>query len=222
MSFCPECGVEISKSIGLCPKCRLKHNKGSFKNYTTTLLLCLIFGLFGIHRFYVGKIFTGILMLLSIGCFGIWTIIDLILINLGIFKDRKGDLLDGKTRFISIFGGILSSIVIFLISYFLISSYIDHRAERHIRYAQNAYHAVALAEEKYYSLNNKYTVSLNELKKEAGLIIDDNIEYDDLKAYFKESTQQNCFTFKVKYKVQDTITFLYDSCSAQIVQPLLP
>ena len=36
----------------------------SDKKKFVVALLCLFFGLFGVHRFYVGKVFTGILMLL--------------------------------------------------------------------------------------------------------------------------------------------------------------
>lgn len=60
------------------------------KSRLVALLLCLLFGVFGIHRFYVGKIGTGILMLITIGGFGIWAVIDLILIIIGSFKDKAG------------------------------------------------------------------------------------------------------------------------------------
>jgi hypothetical protein len=53
-------------------------------------LLCLLFGWLGIHRFFVGKTGTGVLMLVTIGGLGIWIMIDLILIILGEFKDRDG------------------------------------------------------------------------------------------------------------------------------------
>jgi TM2 domain len=53
-------------------------------------VLCLLFGWLGIHRFFVGKIGTGVLMLLTIGGLGIWMTIDLILIILGQFRDREG------------------------------------------------------------------------------------------------------------------------------------
>ena len=62
----------------------------SDKSFLLTLLLCFFVGVFGIHRFYTGKILTGILMLLTGGLFGIWTLIDFIMILLGNFTDGRG------------------------------------------------------------------------------------------------------------------------------------
>lgn len=62
----------------------------SEKGFVPTLLLCLLLGGLGIHRFYVGKIGTGILMLLTLGGLGIWVLIDLIMIAVGSFKDKNG------------------------------------------------------------------------------------------------------------------------------------
>ena len=53
-------------------------------------LLCFFLGTLGIHRFYVGKIITGILMILTLGGLGIWTLIDLVMIIVGSFKDKNG------------------------------------------------------------------------------------------------------------------------------------
>jgi TM2 domain-containing membrane protein YozV len=62
----------------------------SKKDYVPTLLLCFFLGTFGAHRFYVGKIGTGILMLVTLGGLGIWMLIDFILIVCSKFKDKNG------------------------------------------------------------------------------------------------------------------------------------
>lgn len=62
----------------------------SDKSFVATLLLCIFLGYLGVHRFYVGKVGTGILMLITLGGFGIWTLIDLIMIIVGFFKDKQG------------------------------------------------------------------------------------------------------------------------------------
>ncbi|MGH7960226.1 MAG: NINE protein, partial [Candidatus Binatia bacterium] len=48
------------------------------------------FGLFGAHRFYVGKIGSGLLQLITLGGFFLWAIIDLIFIIVGSFRDKQG------------------------------------------------------------------------------------------------------------------------------------
>ncbi|WP_067866118.1 NINE protein [Neptuniibacter marinus] len=62
----------------------------SEKGFVPTLLLCFFLGVLGVHRFYVGKIGTGILMLLTLGGLGIWSLVDFIMIAVGSFKDKNG------------------------------------------------------------------------------------------------------------------------------------
>ena len=62
----------------------------SEKSFVATLILCILLGGLGVHRFYVGKTGTGILMLLTLGGLGIWQLIDLIVIAVQKFKDSKG------------------------------------------------------------------------------------------------------------------------------------
>ena len=63
----------------------------SDKNWLATLLLCLFLGGIGVHRFYVGKVGTGILQLITLGGCGIWTLINLIMIITASFTDKDGN-----------------------------------------------------------------------------------------------------------------------------------
>lgn len=62
----------------------------SSKSKMVALLLCIFTGYLGIHRFYVGKIGSGIIYFLTMGLFGIGWIIDIISIAAGSFKDKYG------------------------------------------------------------------------------------------------------------------------------------
>jgi len=61
------------------------------KSWVVALLLCLFLGMVGAHRFYTGKIGTAILQIVTIGgFFGIWVLVDLIMILMGKFTDKQG------------------------------------------------------------------------------------------------------------------------------------
>lgn len=62
----------------------------SSKSRIAALLLCFFLGMFGVHRFYVGKIGTGILYMITLGGFGIGWLVDLIRIACGVFRDSQG------------------------------------------------------------------------------------------------------------------------------------
>lgn len=60
------------------------------KNRMLALLLCAFLGVFGVHRFYVGKIGTGILYFFTMGLFGFGWIWDIVMIAVGSFRDSSG------------------------------------------------------------------------------------------------------------------------------------
>lgn len=60
------------------------------KSKIAALLLCIFLGALGIHRFYVGKVGTGILYIFTGGLFGIGILVDLIVIATGGFRDANG------------------------------------------------------------------------------------------------------------------------------------
>ncbi|MBQ9936914.1 MAG: TM2 domain-containing protein [Oscillospiraceae bacterium] len=65
---------------------------GPRKSKTVALILCILgfFGLAGIHRMYVGKVGSGFLHLITCGLCFVGTVIDLISILSGGFRDSYG------------------------------------------------------------------------------------------------------------------------------------
>lgn len=87
MKYCSQCGAQLVDEAVVCPQCgcpvqpqRSVDPNASPKSRLIALLLCVFVGGLGIHRFYVGKIGTGVLWLLTAGCFGIGALVDLIMI----------------------------------------------------------------------------------------------------------------------------------------------
>ena len=59
-------------------------------NRWIALMLCLFLGVLGIHRFYVGKVWTGVAQMLTGGGFIFWAVIDFFFILFGAFTDSEG------------------------------------------------------------------------------------------------------------------------------------
>lgn len=106
--YCRNCGRQLDVKADYCPFCggTVGSNRGYYRptymdgqqpngavNNTTyvplgrkridkwaAFVLCLLFGGLGVHRFYEGKVGTGILWLFTVGLFGIGWVIDLIII----------------------------------------------------------------------------------------------------------------------------------------------
>ncbi|MDD5191175.1 MAG: TM2 domain-containing protein [Dehalococcoidales bacterium] len=91
-AVCQECQVEVSGKVH-CKQCvaKLAGTQTEGKSWLVALLLSIFLGTLGIDRFYLGKIGTGILKLITFGGFGIWWLIDLILIATDSMTDAKGN-----------------------------------------------------------------------------------------------------------------------------------
>ena len=99
MIYCYECGKKFSDSASACPHCgatnKLCKNNEDKKAWAA-LILAWFLGIFGAHRFYVGKTGSAVAMLILsltiVGLIvtGIWALVDMINIVCGNFTDAKG------------------------------------------------------------------------------------------------------------------------------------
>lgn len=104
--FCHACGAELHPDAEICPKCGVRQPMPaaraanvSDKKILPAFLLAFFIGVLGIHRFYVGKTWSGIAMvvlsltLVGLIVTGLWALIDWIMIVTGNFRDSEGKLL---------------------------------------------------------------------------------------------------------------------------------
>ncbi len=100
MKYCSRCGVGLGNEDRFCYKCGYdcaspfyrnppQDSRCSSRSGLVALLLCFFLGALGIHRFYLGRTGTGVIMLLTLGGLGIWVIIDIILlVTDGLYDDE--------------------------------------------------------------------------------------------------------------------------------------
>ena len=98
--YCQACASVIDAAAVVCPHCGVPqpgaslvgtpYGPASEKRILVGFLLCFFLGVFGAHRFYAGKIGTGLLQLFTAGGLGIWWLVDLIMLVTGTFRDADG------------------------------------------------------------------------------------------------------------------------------------
>ena len=93
--FCLACNRIIDAEAVVCTSCGvmqpLPPEMATEKRILPASLLCFFLGVFGAHRFYVGKVGTGLLQLFTLGGLGIWWLVDMILLVSGEFRDKDGN-----------------------------------------------------------------------------------------------------------------------------------
>lgn len=109
--YCPQCGEKMDADQRYCTSCGWDAEApeeppplpqrgpvesprdlgpASDKNRLTALLLCVLLGWLGAHRFYIDKVGTGLLFLISFGFLGVGVIYDAVMLATGELKDGEG------------------------------------------------------------------------------------------------------------------------------------
>jgi TM2 domain-containing membrane protein YozV len=106
MVHCRGCGQKIHETAPACPHCGapqravtasapaipgLTFTGPHGKSWLALFVLCFFAGFLGVHRFYVGKVGSGIAQLLTFGGLGFWILWDFIQICRGRFTDSAGN-----------------------------------------------------------------------------------------------------------------------------------
>lgn len=95
IKYCDGCGGIMALETTTCPHCLAVQTTAggpgeSEKRRFPVLMLAILLGVFGAHRFYVGKTNSAILQLVTLGGLGIWALADMIIIAFGGFTDGEG------------------------------------------------------------------------------------------------------------------------------------
>ena len=94
-THCHACSRVIDAEAVVCTGCGVMQAPAKAldgdKKILPVFLLAFLLGPLGVHRFYVGKVGTGLLQLFSLGGLGIWVLVDLVLLATGNFKDKEGN-----------------------------------------------------------------------------------------------------------------------------------
>jgi len=108
--FCSSCGKIIKKEAAICPNCGVSQQKleqevvkgiNEIKKinpkWVILMWITIPLGWLGVHRFFVGKIGTGLLWFFTLGISGLGWIIDIATVASGRFKDKQGNVITIKS-----------------------------------------------------------------------------------------------------------------------------
>lgn len=84
-------GTWLLIARGIFAQYKEQHALDSTGSFITVALLLFFFGFFGGHRFYTGKVVSGIIYAMTFGVLGFGVLYDSIMLLLGKFTDSKGN-----------------------------------------------------------------------------------------------------------------------------------
>jgi hypothetical protein len=214
-----------------------QHADPSPKKRNTVIFLCFFLGLLGLHRFYLGKIGTAILMILTIclgliwlqsalvlydrliffgtltiitfGGLGIWWLVDFFNAIFGNYTDSRQRPVDKRYCKPFVIGLILFGIFAFISVFpsLAISINNKYRDITENSPARQAYNSVALAEMVFFASYGYYTDSYENLTSIGALKLNPYVYYGDIELIFDPKTREHGFKFKVMSKYRGNLIY---------------
>jgi Tfp pilus assembly protein PilE/TM2 domain-containing membrane protein YozV len=167
------------------------------KSRTATIILACLLGNFGVHRFYLGRIGLGLLMLITWGGLGFWSFVDFILACLGKLKDDQGRLVNRPINlavfipfivlylvFILVFIGIIAAVAI--------PQYHKYAIMARENMVKSEFNTLKIFEEMYYAENDKYTTNIKDLT-DLGYTENDSIKLKSIRLISIVESNDVCF-----------------------------
>lgn len=94
------------------------------KSFLVAFFYSMMWGVFGVDRFYLGKYFTGFLKLITAGGLGLWAMVDMGSILSGSMKDKHGNPLEDYEKYVKLARKtvlIFSLVTLLLVILFIVS-----------------------------------------------------------------------------------------------------
>lgn len=183
------------------------------KKRNKVILLCFFLGLIGAHRFYLGKIVTAILMIITLGGLGIWWVIDFFISIFGNYKDSLKRPVDKKyNKPIAImFIVLFLAVPVLLTLAIALPHYAKLKDIEITKHAEAAFKEVINAEEAYFAENSEFTPDYQVLVEKSGLIMDPEIDYGEIELIFSNPAGLPGYKFKLSAKKKPDQVLEYDS-----------
>ncbi|MDR2367864.1 MAG: TM2 domain-containing protein [Deltaproteobacteria bacterium] len=185
------------------------------------MLLCAFFGWIGVHRFYLGRIVTGILMVITLGGLGIWALVDFIRAGLGKLKDSQGKFVNGPANVVPVVVAVVMFTLVFIFFMGTVSAVIIPQYQRYAYRRAETMSAIYVediiqSQKKYMETNGRYTTNAAELG-EFGLVDSRSFTITEISLFNDYDTNTPCFRLSLQITVQPVPIRQFDICKAYIV-----
>jgi competence protein ComGC len=171
--------------------------------------------MFGVHRFYLGRVWLGLSMLVTLGGLGIWALVDFILAFLGKLKDGEGRYVNrpiGYATSIPFIVVVCLSIVFFIACFKLVAlpQYQKNRVMALESVIEPQLKILNLCQNNYYASNNKYSSNINDLK-DLGYRDKISFKVNSIRLYTDNQTNTPCYEVTFTHRYINT-TQIRDFC----------